>query len=153
MAFKFFFSCFIVHVTLLYYLMHSSPGNCCNCSLFVPVEDILTKDFQFLFSAATTEALIIPQISHSQQECGQLFPAQQWRLTNTLRPHHHSSTHTVSSPFLRVPFGLRAFSLSISIYQSQPFIVITFPVHQSFTVRDLQDSARQDPLFPGACLP
>lgn len=72
----------------------------------------------FLSSVAAVETLPVLQISHAQQECGQLFPAQQRRIPPSLSPHHHTSTPTISSPLLRIPPGLWALSLPIPVRQS-----------------------------------
>lgn len=129
-------------------------GATCNLT-----QDTHTSSLLFLSSVAAVETLPVLQISHAQQECGQLFPAQQRRIPPSLSPHHRTSTPTISSPLLRIPLGLWALSLPIPVCQSQPFIVITLTLCQSQTVHDLQNPAKvsgpasQDPLFPGACLP
>lgn len=117
----------------------------------------------FCLSVAAVEALPVFQISHAQQEHGQLFPAQQRRVPPTLSAHHYTSTPpTVASPLVRVPPGLRALSLPFPVYQSQPLVVVALTFCQSLAVRDLQNPAKvsgpagaagQDPLFPGARLP
>lgn len=112
--------------------------------------------------AAAAEALPVLQISHAQQEHGQLFPAQQRRIPPSLGNHHHTSTPAISSPLHRMPPGLRALRLALPDRQSQPVAVIALALHQSLAACDLQSPAKvsgpagaagQDSLFPGARLP
>lgn len=120
-----------------------------------------TRVFVHCLAVATAEALPVPKIRDTQQEYGQLLPAEQcWIPPSDSRHHVTPTTPTIFSSPLRIPTGLCAFSPTLPVHQSQPFTVIALAFFKPLSVCDLKDPgsgsanpAGQDPLFPGACLP
>lgn len=116
--------------------------------------------FVHFLAVATVKALPVLKIRDAQQEYGQLLPAEQCRIPPSHSHHHFTSTPAISSPSLRIPTGLRAFSPTLPVCQSQPFTVVALTFFKPLSVCDLKDvvsgptyPAGQDSLFPGACLP
>lgn len=113
----------------------------------------------FVSPVAAAEALTVLQVSHAQQERGQLLPASQRRIPPSPRPHRLTSAAAVSPARLRVPPGLRALPVAFAVDQPRPLVDLALACRKSLEVDEFQSAAQvpvaagEDALFPGARLP